>query len=265
MSYRIENKVYSILLRGYLRAGRSSWMTNRRIGLLVGLAGFTLGISSSAAAQQTKCSFPKGDKTSVGDMVTSIKKSRAACALPWRALKRAVSDPVGRQTLDAAYDDAARRYPERTTGIRARKADVAAAAGQPEQMLAIADANILAHPEDKTLPNMSCFARGRYGFDIEHAMPFCNAAVDAGRPGWSLVNRGRVELQLGLYREALADFNEALGDRNFRQHPMMVDAAHGRGIARLRLGDGGGETDIKTALAARPSVADDFEDAGIRP
>ena len=85
-------------------------------------------------------------------------------------------------------------------------------------MLAIADANVRDHPEDKSLANMSCFARGRYGFDVENAMPYCNVAVDGtGRQGWTLVNRGRVELALGLYKEALADFNEALGNKEMTE------------------------------------------------
>ncbi len=130
-------------------------------------------------------------------------------------------------------------------------------------MLAIADANVENNPEDKSLANMSCFARGRYGFDIEDAMPYCDAAVANGRPGYALVNRGRVNLALGHNEAALADFNEALGRKDFESHFMIVDAAYGRGVARVRLGDGGGVEDIKAAIRARPTVVNDFEDGGV--
>lgn len=220
------------------------------------------------AAAAPDCSFPNGDRTSAKEMTANIRREKGLCGLPWRALKRVVAEPAGRQQIDAAYDALASEHPERSGSAATQKAYVAAAAGHPEAMLSIADANVRDHPEDKSLANMSCFARGRYGFDVDNAMPYCNAAVDGtGRQGWTLVNRGRVELALGLYKEALADFNEALGNREMRemQHKMLVDAAYGRGIARLKLGDAGGAADTRAAIAARSSVVLDFEDAGIRP
>lgn len=236
-----------------------------RAGSVMILGCVGLSWTAAAKANEHNCSFPDGDKTSLTAMLSNITRNDATCALPWRALKAAAKDPASRKRLEAAYAEVAKRNPDRASAARARKADVAAAAGEPAEMLAIADANVLAHPEDKSLPNMSCFARGAYGFDTEHAMPFCNAAVDAGRPGWALVNRGRVELQLGRFKEAFADFNEALGKSDFRTHFMVVDAAYGRGIARLRLGDTGGRADIAAALKARPTIAADFADAGLRP
>jgi hypothetical protein len=202
------------------------------------------------------------------ELASRIERNRASCALSWRALKRIVADPAGRQQIEAALDAVLRDHPERAVGVRAQKAQVAAAAGQPEEMLAIADADVRDHPEDKSFPDMSCFVRGRHGFDIAGAMAFCNAAVDGeGRPGYALVNRARVELAPGKWEEAGSDFNEALGNQQVRamSHPMLVDAVYGRGIARLRLGDAGGKQDIKDALAVRDSIARDSEDAGLRP
>ena len=200
-------------------------MWSYRVAAMLFLGGSNMWCAPALATKKYDCSFPNGDKTSVGEMLSNIGKNDAVCALPWRALKTVAKDPVSRKRLDAAYADVAVRKPDRANAARARKADVAAAAGEPGEMLAIADANVVAHPDDKSLPNMSCFARGAYGFDIEHAMPFCDAAVSAGRPGWALVNRGKVELELGRFQEALADFNEALAISGFRSHPMIVDAA----------------------------------------
>ncbi len=220
------------------------------------------------ASAMPDCSYVHGDKTSAKEIVAKIERSKGICAIPWRALKRIVGEPGDRSMIEAALDQLARDHPERADRVIAMKAEVAAAAGQPAAMLALADANVRAHPEDKSLANMSCFVRGAHGFDIEHAMPFCDAAVDGdGRPGWALINRGVVELALGRDREAMADFNEALVNKLMREanHPFLINAIYGRGIARLRLGDKGGRDDIAMAIRRRPDVALDFADAGIRP
>lgn len=236
-----------------------------RLGLKVALTITAVTLGHTAQARSNPCIFPRGDQTTTAEMISNIRAAKAVCAMPWRALKRIVADPSKRQSIEQAYDEVASRYPEKGKAARARKADVAAAAGDPREMLAIVDASVVASPEDKSLSNAACFIRGRYGFDVEHAMPFCNVAVEAGRPGWALVNRGRVELALGQFKEALADFNEALNDKSFRGHFMIVDAAYGRGIARLKLGDGGGKDDLEAAMTTRSTIAADFEDAGIRP
>ena len=240
-------------------------MNVSRLGFKVALTVAAVTLGHTAQAQNSRCNFPRGDQTTAAEMISNIRATKAVCALPWRALKRVAVDPAKRQAIERAYDEIAARHPEKAKAARTRKADVAAAAGDPREMLAIADANVAASPEDKSLSNAACYMRGRYGFDVEHAMPFCNAAVEAGRPGWSLVNRGRVELALGQFKEALADFDEALSDKRFRGHFMIADAAYGRGIARLKLGDGGGQDDLKAAVAARFTIAADFGDAGIRP
>ena len=236
-----------------------------RVGFKISLAALSVSLGSPAPAQSGTCNFPNGDRTTATEIISNIRSAKGVCAVPWRALKRTAADPANRQTIELAYDDIASQYPERAVGVRARKADVAAAAGQPQDMLAIADANILASPDDKSLSYYACFIRGRYGFDVEHAMPFCNAAVEAGRPALALLGRGRVLLKLGMFQEALADFNEALSERKFKEHPMFVDAAYGRGIARLRLSDTGGKKDLRAAMKVRASVAADFGDAGILP
>jgi len=232
--------------------------------LITSLAAMLLAFIARPAAAQ-RCVFPHGDATDLSEMLHSIADSSTSCALPWRALKRVAAKPAAAAQLRAAYADLAKRQPNRAFGARAGSARVDAAAGHPEAMLAIADANVTAHPEDKTLPNMSCYARGAYGVDLAHAMPYCDAAVTSGQRFPGLVNRGRVELGLGRNREALADFEEAIKDPMFGSHFFNAHALYGRGIARLRLGDAGGKSDLERAVSMQPNIAATFADAGITP
>lgn len=236
-------------------------MHNRLVAALIAM--FLVFAAQPVAAQQ--CVFPHGDATSLDEMLHSIAGSWTSCALPWRALKRVASDPAAAARLRAAYADVAKRQPSRAFGARAMSARVDAAIGHPEMMLAIADNNVTAHPADKTLPNMSCYARGAYGIDLVHAMPYCDAAVTSGQRFPGLVNRGRVELGLGRNREALADFEDAIKDPMFRTHFFNAHAVYGRGIARLRLGDAGGRGDLQRAISMQADIAAVFANAGIAP
>ncbi len=236
-------------------------MHNRLVVALTAM--FVVFVVQPAEAQQ--CVFPHGDATSLDEMLHSIAGSRTSCALPWRALKRVAANPASAARLRAAYTDVAKREPSRAFGARAMSARVDAAIGHPEMMLAIADDNVTAHPADKTLPNMSCYARGAYGIDLVHAMPYCDAAVTSGQRFPGLVNRGRVELGLGRNREALADFEDAIKDSMFRTHFFNAHAIYGRGIARLRLGDTGGKSDLQRAISMQADIAAVFADAGITP
>lgn len=210
-----------------------------------------------------RCSFPDGDRTSVDTMIKSIEEVGPACGLPWRALKRIANDSVALGKLEDTYRAFAKNYPDREFSARARLADVEAAAGDPTNMLKIADENVRAHPEDPSLRNAQCYVRSAHGFDREHVLEICDAAVAAFHMPYTLVHRGKAELSLGLYDKALADFEEALNDPSFRRHPFIVDALFGRGIARVRMGDVKGQDDIALSSNARPSVIDDFADAGI--
>lgn len=196
-------------------------------------------------------------------MIRSIERFGPVCGLPWRALKRLAKDPAALAKLEGAYRNYANRDPDEEVAVRARLADVEAAAGDPTNMLKIADENVSAHPEDPSLRNAQCYFRSARGFDREHVLEICDAAVKAFHMPYTLVHRGRAELALGLYDKALTDFEEALADPSFRQHPLVIDALYGRGIARVRMEDKKGQDDITLARNARPSVIDDFADAGI--
>lgn len=236
------------------------------------LVGGTVAIAVPSAAfarwplgpnEMPDCAFPNGDRTSLRELLSSIDRNGPACGLPWRALKHVAQKPEHRKALEDAYTALAQAYPDHASAARARRADVSAAAGDPTEMLKIADDNVVAHPDDKSLPNVQCFFRSARGFDREHVLAICDAAVAADRKPYTLVYRGKAKLALGMFDKALGDFEEALRDPSFRKHPALVEAVYGRGIARLKLGDRGGQRDVDAAKSARASVVDDFADAGI--
>jgi hypothetical protein len=68
-----------------------------------------------------------------------------------------------------------------------------------------------------------------------------------------------VELKLGLFERALADFSTDLGKKQNDQFALF-----GRGIAKLRSGDRpGGEADIAAAKAIWAYVVNIYADYGI--
>jgi len=217
-----------------------------------------------AQAGAEQCIFPHGAKTSADELAALIKRE-FRCALPWVAVKKAVSSPGGLITLRAAYQAALAQHPDQAHYVEGMENIVEAAAGHPEAMLAGAEANIAAHPDDKTLLNTACWIRGAHGVDLDRAMSYCDKAVAAGRPGYALVNRALVELQLGNFRGSLNDYNEVLADKNYVKDSGSSRALYGRGIARLRLGDRGGESDLKSAVKLNALASADFEGVGLIP
>lgn len=179
--------------------------------------------------------------------------------LDWRDLKLLGTDEAMVKQLKEELSRSGRSE----AGIREQILWVDAAAGHPEGILALYDANVVQRPEDKSLPNAACWARADRVLDLQNALAVCDAAIAADRQGYTLVFRGKVELQLGRNAEALKDFNDAIGDRKFLNHPSFAQAVFGRGVARLRLGDPKGSEDLRAATTANSRVADTFEDTGI--
>lgn len=222
----------------------------------------TCAFANSALAQG--CSFPNGANSTLDELLQAIE-SEPLCGLPWPALKRIASDRAAADQLKAAYLSAIAASPAKAAFAKELALLVDAAAGEPGALLAFYDGNVKAHPDDNTRPNASCWVRAITGFDVKGAMPFCHLAVAAGRPAHSLVNRAMIELQLGAYAAALADFEEALADPSIKGHPFAARAKYGRGIARLRSNDLGGAKDIRKAEKLQPSVTADFEAVGLTP
>ena len=227
------------------------------------LAAIVIAFSHPADAKPGSCSFPKWENTSVDELVAAIEAD-PSCALPWAALKKSSSNSKDIDRLREAYRTAIARHSDKAGIAKELALQVDAAAGKPEAMLAFYDGNVAAHPEDKSLPNASCWVRGMTGYDIEHAMSFCDKAVATGRAPYSLINRGIVNLLLNRNEAALADFDEALANRTFRDHPFFATALFGRGFARLRLNNSEGAQDLRKGFRLNPRIKANFEAAGIR-
>ena len=119
-------------------------------------------------------------------------------------------------------------------------------------------------PHDPQMPvflNSRCWARARWGQQLEAALADCNAALKL-RPGTAayLDSRGLVYLRKRDFDHAITDYGEAL---YARQDPWSF---YGRGVARLRSGDvAGGNADLAAARALDQNIAAEAAKYGIAP
>lgn len=109
------------------------------------------------------------------------------------------------------------------------------------------------HPGDPELLNNVCWAQALAGFDLDLALADCDAAVAAGEAAF-IDSRAMVLLQMGRYAEAKADYERALVGA-----PDQVASIYGRGLARLALGDDGGQEDLARARSRNADIAETFE------
>ncbi len=106
-----------------------------------------------------------------------------------------------------------------------------------------------------------CWARMVLGQNLESALDDCDQAARLGPtiPGALRITRGAVELKLGKFAQAASDYDLAL-----QTNSNSAEALYGRGLAKLKSGDpAGGDTDIGSAEAMQPNVAEVFAGYGI--
>jgi Flp pilus assembly protein TadD len=73
-------------------------------------------------------------------------------------------------------------------------------------------------------------------------------------------SRGFTYLKLGQFVKAIDDYNAVLA-----RNPMDAGSLYGRGIAKLRTGDGSsGRADIAAANAVQPDIAEEYQRYGLR-
>ncbi|MGE0154470.1 MAG: tetratricopeptide repeat protein [Reyranellaceae bacterium] len=94
----------------------------------------------------------------------------------------------------------------------------------------------------------------------EEAMAVCDRVLKTRPHAELYVTRGFVLLMRGQFAAALSDFDAAL-----LKKPALAEARFGRGLARLKLGDGGGADDIAAARKILPPVGVQFAVAGLKP
>lgn len=107
-------------------------------------------------------------------------------------------------------------------------------------------------PGDPELLNNVCWAQALAGFGLDLALADCDQAVAAGEAAF-IDSRAMVLLQLGRYAEAKADYERALVGA-----PDQIASIYGRGLARLALGDDGGQEDLARARSRNVDIAETF-------
>lgn len=187
-------------------------------------------------------------------------RANPANSLPDDALVIIAKDPKRLARLLAAYDAEAARPGAPLERIAIERASAQRAAGDPrplDQVLAKAEAD---RPGDMELRNQVCWRRAIWRIDLKAARASCDAAIKQSRLAMYVDSLAMVELQDGNYPAAVRLYTEAL-----RTLPRSAPTLYGRGIARLRTGDKGGEADLALAREVEPKIDRQFEFWGLKP
>ena len=78
----------------------------------------------------------------------------------------------------------------------------------------------------------------------------CDAALRRLKAAASFDSRGLVELRMGQYDRAIADYSAAL-----KLNPRTAWSLYGRGLARRHKNDPSAQNDLNAALAIDPALA----------
>lgn len=121
---------------------------------------------------------------------------------------------------------------------------------------------IAAHHDDSRQPvalNGRCWARALAGRDLTLALKDCDAALRRIKSPSYFDSRGLVELRMGDYDRAIADYTSAL-----RLSPRIAWSLYGRGLARRHKNDPASQADLAAAAAIDPALASRAQRLGIR-
>jgi tetratricopeptide (TPR) repeat protein len=111
---------------------------------------------------------------------------------------------------------------------------------------------IAAHPDDSRQPdalNGRCWARALAGRDLPQALKDCDTALRRMKQANFFDSRGLVDLRMGQYDRAIADYDEAL-----KLDPKIAWSLYGRGLAKRHKGDAAGKADMDAAVAIEPEL-----------
>jgi tetratricopeptide (TPR) repeat protein len=90
------------------------------------------------------------------------------------------------------------------------------------------------------------------------ALKDCDAALRRAKSGAYFDSRGLVELRLGQYDKAIADYSAAL-----QLSPKSAWSLYGRGLARRHLNDAASKSDLDAAVAIDPTLPSRAQKLGI--
>jgi tetratricopeptide (TPR) repeat protein/predicted aspartyl protease len=111
---------------------------------------------------------------------------------------------------------------------------------------------IKAHPDDSRQAlalNSRCRSRALTGRDLPLALKDCDAALRRLKSGNLFDTRGLVELRMGQYDRAIADYDQAL-----QLEPRNAWSLYGRGLARRHKKDPAAQDDLNAAVAINPKL-----------
>ncbi len=134
---------------------------------------------------------------------------------------------------------------------------------EPRQVVAQLDRWIASHRREVDLHhalNSRCWARALLGTELDQALADCNEALaqKPGEPAY-LDSRGLVHLRQGRWREARADYDEAL-----KLRPDAAWTLLGRGLARVAANEREpGLADIAAARQRQPGIEADARRYGL--
>ena len=190
-----------------------------------------------------------------------------------RAVKAAPADPeirlaraetlVGRKQKAAALSDleAADAALPRQADERLGLAALFERLDQFDKSIANYDLWIAAHPDDSRQPmalNGRCWTRALSGRDLPLALKDCDAALRRDKAASYFDSRGLVELRMGQYDKAIADYSAAL-----RLAPRTAWSLYGRGLARRHKNDPLSQGDLAAAVAIDPALPARAQGLGI--
>ena len=135
--------------------------------------------------------------------------------------------------------------------------------GDHERAVADYTAGLELDANNSRLWGQRCWSRAVVGKQLQEALDDCTKASSlASKIPQILAYRGLVDLKLGQFDKALADYDAAFALTKIPDH---ADWLYGRGMAKLKKGDAaGGSADIARAKAIKADIAEEYAKYGIK-
>jgi len=158
------------------------------------------------------------------------------------------------------YDEAIRLDPKDAAAFRNRGMTYRDK-GDLDRAIVDYDEAIRLDPKYADAFNSRCWARALAGRDLAAALADCNESLRLDPGAAAFFNtRGLVQLKLGAFDRAIADYGAAIAKR-----PKDANSLYGRGVAKLKSGDrAGGEADLAAAKTIEADIAQVYAGYGVK-